>query len=188
MGAASADCVAAAADVPKDGKYDVLFPVGLPDEGTFDWLNQFLEKNRKYTEISDRAILNWCVQSGLRRPDKSICNDKPDMSFGVPMIEDLSVHRTIASVLPALQRHFVVMEVKGNLNAEDRKASISRFGPHHNKIALVVMGDPPSPYKKWVQEMTLDAKQKKAEQEAKRKRDEELKKKKMEKAMKIKKE
>ncbi|CAK9081371.1 Heterogeneous nuclear ribonucleoprotein U-like protein 1 (Adenovirus early region 1B-associated protein 5) (E1B-55 kDa-associated protein 5) (E1B-AP5), partial [Durusdinium trenchii] len=52
---------------PADGKYEVLLPVGLPDEGTFDWVDQFLSKNRNYTELSDRAILDWAKKSGLQR-------------------------------------------------------------------------------------------------------------------------
>merc|ERR1711879_504718 len=40
-------------------KCEVLFPIGLPDEGTFDWLDQFLEKNPQYTELSDRKIIEW---------------------------------------------------------------------------------------------------------------------------------
>merc|ERR1711957_617615 len=38
---------------PKDGKYDVLFPACLPDEGAFDWLDSFLQKNKQYTELSN---------------------------------------------------------------------------------------------------------------------------------------
>merc|ERR1740117_1088364 len=44
---------------PEGGKYSVLFPVSLPDEGSFDWLDSFLEQNPDYTEISDRAFADW---------------------------------------------------------------------------------------------------------------------------------
>ena len=37
--------------LPEDGKYEVIFPVAVPDEGTFDWLDDFLEKNPKYVEL-----------------------------------------------------------------------------------------------------------------------------------------
>lgn len=64
------------------GKPEVLFPVCLPDEGTFDWLDLFLEKNPHYTELSDRSILQWCEASGLWRtkgygPGARSSNDKP---------------------------------------------------------------------------------------------------------------
>merc|ERR1712032_1040330 len=63
---------AAAADVefkapPKDGKCNVMFPVGLPDTGVFDWADGFLQKNPSYTEISDRKMLEWPSKSGLWR-------------------------------------------------------------------------------------------------------------------------
>jgi len=75
-------------DEPADGKYNVLFPVSLPDEGTFDWLESFLEKNPNYTELSDRHLqsgrktvalavkrsrattnpsMAWVIQTPLRR-------------------------------------------------------------------------------------------------------------------------
>lgn len=42
--------------VPKDGKYEVLLPVALPDEGTFDWVDQFLSKNRCHPEVQAKTI------------------------------------------------------------------------------------------------------------------------------------
>merc|ERR1712048_87518 len=67
--------IVAAPEQPKDGKYEVLYPVALPGEGAFDWLDLFLSKN---TELSDRAS----AQASL---------DKPDMRFGVPTIEDKTI-------------------------------------------------------------------------------------------------
>merc|ERR1712048_983982 len=52
--------------VKKDQKYEVVFPVGLPDEGTYDWVDRFLAQNRSYNEISDRAIVQWATKSGIR--------------------------------------------------------------------------------------------------------------------------
>merc|ERR1712032_124305 len=37
--AAAKDASVVAEAKPKDGKYEVVFPVGLPDEGTFKWLD-----------------------------------------------------------------------------------------------------------------------------------------------------
>merc|ERR1719162_232726 len=54
-------------EAPKDGKYEVILPVGLPNEGPFDWLDMFLAKNPKYTELSDRAIIAWAEKSGNTR-------------------------------------------------------------------------------------------------------------------------
>jgi hypothetical protein len=59
-------------DAPADGKYKVLFPVGLPDEGTFDWLDMFLKQNLEYTEISDRMIVEWVTRSMVKDQGNSI--------------------------------------------------------------------------------------------------------------------
>merc|ERR1719162_1674853 len=74
-------------EVPQKGKHEVMVPVGLPDEGTFDWLDTFLAKNRDYVELSERAILEWAHKSGLQRQGgftKRSCNDCPELGFQLP--------------------------------------------------------------------------------------------------------
>merc|ERR1712048_790514 len=102
-------------------KYEVLFPVGLPEEGTYDWLDQFLAKNRTFCEISDRAIIQWATKSGIRP------SEKKGMNFGIPLLDDLSVQRILYDVIPTMQRNFVVVDIKGNLLADERKAATARF-------------------------------------------------------------
>ena len=53
---------------PSNGKYEVIFPVCLPDEGTFDWADWFLRCNPHYTELSERMVVDWAVRSGIYRP------------------------------------------------------------------------------------------------------------------------
>jgi len=162
------------AKVPKDGKHEVLLPVGLPDEGTFDWVDQFMAKNKGYTELSDRAILDWANKSGLQRTGgylKRNCNDKPEMNFGLTLMDDFSVSRIMKVVSKCLPRNFIIAEVKSNLLAEERQKALERFPSHlYKKSVHVVMGEPSSEYKVWVQEATLKEKQQKAEAEAKRKK------------------
>eukprot|EP00971_Amphidinium_carterae_P229262 4548351-Amphidinium_carterae.1 len=60
-----------------DGRYDVVFPVGLPDEGVFDWVNKFLEAHPDHLELSDRAVIDWALLSGCYRSfGPQGCNDK----------------------------------------------------------------------------------------------------------------
>merc|ERR1712232_306138 len=118
-GAAGSDCSVAAAKTPKDGKYDVLMPVAFPDEGTFDWLDDFLEKNPQDVELSDRKIIQWAQASGLHGrggggKDGRNSNDKPNVNFGMRELDDMSVRRVIAAVAPVMPRNYVVMEVKSN--------------------------------------------------------------------------
>merc|ERR1740138_362449 len=54
--AANSDVVVTASKEPKDKKYEVVVPVAFPDEGTFAWVDSFLEKNPQYVELSDRKI------------------------------------------------------------------------------------------------------------------------------------
>merc|ERR1712187_1027527 len=168
-GAAQADVEVLPSTVPKDGKYEVVFPVAFPDEGTFDWVDGFLEKNPQYVELSDRKIMEWAVKSGLWRPKSNSwknSNDKPDFNFGIPAMDDMSVRRTINSMASVVPRNYVVMEVKQNLVQADRKENLKRFNtPNFKKIAHVVMGEPSAAYKKLVQQKLLEEKQAKADAE-----------------------
>ncbi|CAE7792234.1 Hnrnpu, partial [Symbiodinium microadriaticum] len=166
------DAVAAAK--PKDEKFEVLFPVGVPDEGTFDWLDDFLAKNPKFVELSDRAILKWAEKSGFHcgegQPWKH-CNDKPDVQFRVPYLDDFSARRMIQAVAPLQPRNYVVMEVKSNLIKEEREQLIKRFADGcYKTVAQVVMGEPPADFKEKVHKELLAEKQEKVTQEWKKRK------------------
>jgi len=148
---------------PKDGKYDLLFPVVMPDEGGFDWLDQFLLDNPQYTEISSRALLNWCEKSGINRPKgytalARTSNDAPDMGMGIQSLDDLSVRRVLNGVASIQKRHYVVMEVRGNLLKEERAASLERY-PGFRRVANVLIGEPPKPFQTASREKMLKKKQ-----------------------------
>jgi len=163
--AAEKDAVALKAlPAPKDGKYELMVPVGLPDEGTFNWLDLFLEKNPQYAELSDRMIIDWALKSGHPRPSSPgwrNSNDKPEMNFGIPQLDDLTVRKVLSVIAPIQRRHLIVMEVRGNLLAEERADTLKRFAPYGFKtVAQVVVGKPTAPeFKKKTQEFCLQAKQ-----------------------------
>mmetsp|Transcript_114697 Transcript_114697/g.370635 ORF Transcript_114697/g.370635 Transcript_114697/m.370635 type:complete len:807 (+) Transcript_114697:76-2496(+) len=169
--AAAADCEVAAPAVPQDGKYEVVFPVGLPDEGTFDAVDQFLMKHPAHVELSSRAVIEWATKSGCVRKTLGTkgCNDRPETGFGLAQLDDMSVLRMLTSMAPALPRNFVVAEVKGNLTAETRKAVMARF-PGFKKTAIISMGEPSEEHKQGVQASLLKEKRAKAEAEAKKKK------------------
>mmetsp|Transcript_1932 Transcript_1932/g.3663 ORF Transcript_1932/g.3663 Transcript_1932/m.3663 type:complete len:858 (+) Transcript_1932:76-2649(+) len=168
------DCHVKKPALPESGKYEVVFPIGVPDEATFDWLDQFLGSNKNYVELSDRAVLDWASKSGIQRPKGyswRTNNDKPDMGFGLQHLDDCSVTEVMAEAAPATERNFVVMAVKGNLVAEDRKAALARFaGNGFTKVAKVIMGESTAEYKAWIQEQMLASKQLRAEAEARKKK------------------
>jgi hypothetical protein len=111
---------------PADGKYTALFPVSLPDEGTFDWLDSFIEKNPNFTELSDRAFVDWAVKSGLQGGKKQ-SNDKPAEGFGHGLDKMDSLKKSLMEVAALQPRNFVVMEVKGNLLKDDRSKNLAKF-------------------------------------------------------------
>eukprot|EP00929_Paragymnodinium_shiwhaense_P033802 TRINITY_DN18499_c0_g1_i1.p1 TRINITY_DN18499_c0_g1~~TRINITY_DN18499_c0_g1_i1.p1 ORF type:complete len:905 (-),score=228.58 TRINITY_DN18499_c0_g1_i1:186-2900(-) len=154
---------------PKDGKCEVLFPVCLPEEGPFDWLDEFIEKNPQYTEISDRAILNWCEKSGIVRTRgyaARSAKDRPEMSFNVPSLDDLSIRRLLQTLAPMQERPFVVMEIKGNLFKDDRKEAALRWSmPWFKRVALVVVGEPTPEFKAKTKAALLAEKQEAANAE-----------------------
>jgi hypothetical protein len=164
-GAASSDASVAASKEQKDGKYEVVMPVAFPNEGTFDWLDEFLAKNPKYVELSDRKIVDWCKSSGLwYKGSPGGSNDKPSLSFGLPGLDDFSVRNVIKSIAPCVPRNYVVMEVKSNLLSAERKEIIKKFNyPCFKKVAHVVMGKPAASFKGMVQDKLLKEKQAKAD-------------------------
>lgn len=141
--AAKDDVTVKKTQAPKDGKYEVVFPVGFPDEGTFDWLDAFLEENPELTELSDRKIIEWAQKSGLYRRSVhhhgfATSGDKPHAGFGLPAMDDFSARRVINAIACVVPRHYVVMEVKENLVESDRKANLKRFSASHfKKVAML---------------------------------------------------
>lgn len=172
--AAASDAEVSKTSLPKDGKYEVVFPVAFPDEGTFDWLDMFLEKHPNYVELSDRKIIDWASKSGLFKPKSTgwkHSNDKPEFNYGLTAMDDLSVTRVLKSVAPLVPRNYVVMEVKENLTKADRLANLKRFNnPAYKKVAKIVMGEPNDEYKKVVHARILKEKKVKAETEWKAKK------------------
>merc|ERR1711862_135145 len=136
--------IAPTPEKPKDGKYEVLCPVGLPDEGLFDWLDLFLKKNKKYTEVSDRAMQSWCEKSGITKKGQTASSrDKPLNN------ELTSITSMLRSILPLQQRDIIIMELKANLIKDSRISSLVSFpGSMFKKTAMVVVGEPTSDFKK----------------------------------------
>merc|ERR1712217_1000059 len=92
-------------------------------------------------------------------------------NFGLPGMDDLSVRRVINAVAPVVPRNYVIMEVKSNLVASERKEVLKRFNaPHFKRVAHVVMGEPTEKYKKMQIEKLLQEKQEKADMEWRAKR------------------
>jgi len=150
---------------PDGGKYTALFPVSLPDEGTFDWLDSFLEKNPDYTEVSDRAFTDWALKSGLSANGKRTSNDKPEM---VSLNDMAGIKKLLLEVAAMQPRNFVIMEVKGNLIKEDRLAALAKFkNSAFRTVAEIVVGDAPSSFKRTVQTKTLKVKQDASDKEHK---------------------
>jgi len=167
--AAAEDAVVAPSSYSQDGKFEVIFPVSLPDEGTFDWLADFLEQHPGYVEISDRMIVEWATMSGLGKPritSLKNCNDKPDVNFGIQVIDELSPRRLVYAVAPLVPRNYVVMEVRSNLIKAERQDLALRFDfPHFKRVALVVVGEPPEAFKAKVHSVLLAEKQEKLDAE-----------------------
>jgi len=147
---------------PAAGKSEVLFPVSLPDEGTFDWADMFLEKNPNYVELSDRMILDWAAKSGIwtKGGHSKTNNDKPEPGFQIQELDNGSVRKTIYSIAPLVPRNYVVMEVKGNLVKEDRSQILSKFDTAvFKRTATVMVGEPSSDFTSRVHEIMLKEKQ-----------------------------
>lgn len=166
QGGATADLVESKGQ-PKDGKYDVMLPVAMPDEGTFDWLDDFLKANPSYVELSDRKLQEWAASSGMIKPrGAAASNDKPAFSYNLPSMDDMSLQRVVKAIAPTVPRNYVIMEVKSNLIADERAEVLKRFNlPKFKKTAMVVMGEPGADFKKKSRDRLLQEKQLKADNE-----------------------
>merc|ERR1712187_193669 len=125
-------------------------------------------------------------KSGLWRPKgyaTKTSNDKPEMGFGITMMDDSSIRRVIQAVAPIQQRNYVVMEVKSNLIKDERKESLQRWGAFKS-TAVVMLGEPPAHHKKRAQGLMLKQKQETSDAEFKIKQTEEKRKKLLEKRQK----
>eukprot|EP00929_Paragymnodinium_shiwhaense_P118696 TRINITY_DN90614_c0_g1_i1.p1 TRINITY_DN90614_c0_g1~~TRINITY_DN90614_c0_g1_i1.p1 ORF type:complete len:956 (+),score=362.14 TRINITY_DN90614_c0_g1_i1:57-2870(+) len=164
--AAKADVVVTPSPLGKDGKGKVVFPVGMPDKGYFDWVDDFMKQNPTYVELSDRKLVDWTIKSGwpkMRVDSTRESVDKPLFAFGIPAMEDLSCRRIINTVAPLVPRNYVVVEMKSNLDSADRAVNLTRFSKaKYSRTAKVVMGTPSDEFKEAQQALMLKAKQDKA--------------------------
>merc|ERR1712087_455392 len=113
------------------------------------------------------------------------CNDKPDMYFQVRELDDCSMRKAIFTVAPLQKRNYVVMEVKSNLIAEERKEFLAQFSASHfKKVAAVMVGDPAIEFKKRCHELVLAEKQAASDRAFEQKKLEEKRKRELEKRQK----
>lgn len=167
QGAASEDVEVKPNAAPADGRYEAVFPIALPDEGAFDWLDNFHKENPGYFEISERTILEWARKSGLQRMngwEVRTCNDKPDLGLGVPALDDYSASKLLELIAPTMDRNIVVMRVRSNLVPSERTANTKRFGAGWKKTAKIMIGEPPSAFQEYSRGLILKEKQAQAEQ------------------------
>lgn len=161
QGAASDDCeVVSSVAAAADGRHEVLVPVALPGEGMRDWCEQFLAKNRHFTELSRRAVQSWASRSRGPPPPSSGGEDRESSSSG----DDKLFQRLATSVAPMLPRAYVLGELAQNLKPEGRKALLKRFSPiDFRRTAVVLLGEPPAEHKAFVQAALLEEKRLRAE-------------------------
>jgi len=159
--AALEDVVSSTTKASASEKATAIFPVCLPDEGSFDWLDMFLESNPQFAEISDRKLQEWASRSGYSRPDRGKkSNDKPGT------IDDGSAKKVLLTSAIMQKRDLVIMELKGNFVRADRELALKQFRlPDFNKVAKVIVGDPPASFKDRMTKVNLAIKQERLDQD-----------------------
>merc|ERR1740121_2939145 len=148
-------------------KAEVFFPVGLPELGFFDYVDQFLAKHPDCTELSDRMLADWVAKSGNGRPGAMWgTSDQPELRTGIAPLDDLTVRKVLNAIAPTLRRNFVVTELKANLVGKERtKALLGFSAADFKKTALVLMGQPSAEYTEKVHAHLLAEKTVKVEEE-----------------------
>merc|ERR1719191_1043819 len=138
---------------PKSGKYEVIIPIGLPNEGTFDFLDcSFFPKAKlTYTELSDRALVAQMMASGLR----GLASDP--RSFKVAEFDSGRMLKGLKVLAAGSKKNVVLMSVKNNLMKEERALDLKLFqAPWFEKKALVAMGPPPTDFCKAVKAKVVE--------------------------------
>merc|ERR1719265_55862 len=115
-------------------------------------------------------VVDWATKSGIHRArERSLAagsNDKPTFFFGLHGIDDGSVQRSMYSLAALTPRNYVVMEVKNNLMAAERKRYAEMFRkPYFKRVARITVGEPPEEFKATTRETILKDKTAKVRQE-----------------------
>merc|ERR1712217_452890 len=134
----------------------------------------FLEENKDYTDLTDRAIQNWAEKSGIVRTAQG--------TTGIAALDDGSVQKVLHKVAPIQKRNYVLLDVKANLVPDERKALFAKWkASGFKRTAAVMMGEPPKAFINRSQELILKQKQAAADVEFRKKQDEEKRKRQLEK-------
>lgn len=149
------------------GKGEVVFPIGLPEHGYFEWVDYFLQKHPTFTEISDRKVFLWAEKSGLVKGRcRSSTNDKPEFSSGVQMLDDFTVRKLLSVIAPTAKRNYIIPELMSNMLPKDRKLVLSRFSQHDfNRVSCILLGEPDEGFRDYVHGRLLAEKRRKAQRE-----------------------
>eukprot|EP00929_Paragymnodinium_shiwhaense_P061079 TRINITY_DN304_c0_g1_i1.p1 TRINITY_DN304_c0_g1~~TRINITY_DN304_c0_g1_i1.p1 ORF type:complete len:941 (+),score=359.93 TRINITY_DN304_c0_g1_i1:73-2895(+) len=162
---------AAAADLElvtaPSGKPEVVFPVGIPEQGVFDFVDLFSKNNPKYMEVSERKWLEWMRRSDVvrQRGWKQVdSQDRPGMNTGLFALDDRRFVETLANVVPMMHRDILVMDLEANLQPNQRKLNLRRYpATDFKRVALVAVGEPTAEYKEYVQGIMLEDKKRSSE-------------------------
>eukprot|EP00927_Polykrikos_kofoidii_P027805 TRINITY_DN2434_c0_g2_i1.p1 TRINITY_DN2434_c0_g2~~TRINITY_DN2434_c0_g2_i1.p1 ORF type:complete len:904 (-),score=172.59 TRINITY_DN2434_c0_g2_i1:162-2825(-) len=138
----------------EDGRNEVVFVVALPGEGMNDWCDNYLDKNRHFSELSRRATQNWLARSATpRRPASA------GAAAAAAAAEDKDVRSALSDIAQMLPRNFVVADVRRNLTAESRKMALQDFSQaEFRRTAVVLLGEPSEEHKLYVQKAILEDK------------------------------
>jgi len=163
---------------PKDGKFEVMLPVCMPDEGVFDWADWFLAKNPHFTEISSRMMARWADASGVKRYNArgtqlktGGSNDEVESQTGIKEVDDGTIRQTLEAMIPIQRRSFLIIRIKAALMKEERAALLQRLGASHKIAAHIMVAEPPKELRQRIHEVLLKEKQQALEVEFNRKKE-----------------
>jgi len=153
-GATKADLVESTCK--RQDKPKLVVPVGLPENGFFDWADNFKLENPDYVEVSSRALVDWLQASGsgpLRVTGGSI--ERPVVT-GVDVqglgLNDGSARKNLFDAAVRLGRNVVIADLTDNLQKQFRADVVQRSRTHES-IAVVVVGEPADKIKERAREV-----------------------------------
>lgn len=132
----------------KDGSFQVVVPVGLPEQGVFDFVDSFRAERPHFEELSDRRLLEWCKESGIEVQEAlSSSRDRPDFTSAPAGLDGQSLRPMLKTLALLARRDLIFCEVCSGLLKAQRSELLKNLPQNVRRSAVVVVGEPSAAFK-----------------------------------------
>jgi len=143
-----ANCEQSTLRPSKDGSFQVVVPVGLPEQGVFDFVDSFRAERPQFEELSDRRLLEWCKESGIEVQEALSCSrDRVDFASAPAGLNGESLQPMLKTLALLARRDVIFCEVCSGLLKAQRTELLRNLPQNTRRSAIVVVGEPSAAFK-----------------------------------------